>query len=99
MAGARAATASYTPDQRRPYALTGTIVVQRLLANDYTLEARYVYTKGVHLYTQERINVASPITASVNIPTYFSTPTAAQLAGDTRTLGSAPEHGGTRWYP
>ncbi len=84
---ARAAVASYTPDENRPYALTGTIGVQRLLANDYTLEARYVYTKGVHLYVQNRINVVSPLTDTDNIPTFFATPTAAQLAGLKTTVG------------
>jgi len=87
VAGARAAVASYTYDENRPYAMTATLGVQRLLANDYTIEARYVYTKGVHLYVQDRLNIASPVTASLNIPTYFSTPSSAQLAADTTTLG------------
>lgn len=102
VAGARAAVASYTPDQTRPYALTGTLGVQRLLANDYTVEARYVYTKGVHLYVQERLNIASLVSNSAYIPTYFSTPTAAQLAGDTLTLGqlqTTPVQGGTVQMP
>ncbi len=87
VAQARAAIASYTWDQNRPYALTGTLGVQRLLGRDYVLEARYVYTKGVHLWNQTRLNVVSPVTAANYIPTYFSTPTAAQLAADKLTLG------------
>src|SRR4029077_4163081 len=35
-AAARAATSGYTPDQMRPYALTYTLGIQRLLAHDYT---------------------------------------------------------------
>ena len=54
---------------------------------DYTFEARYVYTKGVHLYNQTRLNKTSPITATVNIPTYLSTPSAATLASLPYTLG------------
>ena len=88
MADARAATASYTFDQHRPYALTGTIGVQRLLGKDYTIEARYVYTKGVHLWNQTRLNIISPVTPTTVIPTYFTTPTAAQLAANTLTLGA-----------
>jgi hypothetical protein len=34
------------------------------------------------------LNVASPVTAALNIPTYFSMPSAAQLAADTTTLGT-----------
>ncbi len=54
VAQARAAVASYTWDQTRPYALTGTLGVQHVFAKDYTVEARYVYTKGVHLWNQVR---------------------------------------------
>ncbi len=87
-AQARAAIASYTWDQHRPYALTGSLSVQRLLGKDYVVEARYVYTKGVHLYNQTRLNVVSPVTATRNIPTYFTMPTAGQLSANTLTLGA-----------
>jgi hypothetical protein len=87
-AAARAATASYTFDYTRPYALTGTIGVQRMLAKDYTVEARYVYTKGVHLWNQTRMNIVDRVTPTNYIPTYFAMPTAGQLAADTRTLGA-----------
>jgi hypothetical protein len=87
-AAARAAISSYTFQQNRPYALTGTLGVQRLLGKDYTLEARYVYTKGVHLWNQTRLNIVSPLsTSGLSLPTYFTTPSAAQLAADTVTLG------------
>jgi len=87
VADARGAVAAYIFDQHRPYALTGTLGVQRLLAKDYTVEARYVYTKGVHLWNQTRLNIVSPVTASLNIPTYMLTPSASTLAGLTTTLG------------
>ena len=87
VADARAATASYTFDQTRPYALTGTLGVQRLLAKDYTIEARYVYTKGVHLWNQTRMNRITNVTATQNIPTYLAVPSASVLAADKTTLG------------
>jgi hypothetical protein len=87
VADARAATASYTFDQTRPYALTGTLGVQRLLAKDYTIEARYVYTKGVHLWNQTRMNIDSKVTATQYIPTYTSVPSASVLSADKTTLG------------
>ena len=62
--------------------------VQRLLAKDYTLEARYVYTKGVHLWNQTRLNFISPVTPTSFIPTYFTNPGASAFAGLTTTLGS-----------
>jgi len=86
-AQSRAAIASYTWDQNRPYALTGTLGVQRRMGKDYVLEARYVYTKGVHLWNQTRLNVVSPVTPTNSLPTYFSMPSAAQLSADKLTLG------------
>ncbi len=87
-AQARAQIASYIPNQNRPYALTGTFGVQRLLARNYTVEARYVYTKGVHLWVQEQLNRTSAVTPAQNIPTFLSMPTAAQLAALPLTLGT-----------
>jgi Carboxypeptidase regulatory-like domain len=101
-AAARASIASYTFDQHRPYALNGTLGVQRLIGKDYTLEARYVYTKGVHLWNQTRLNIVSPVTATHNLPTYLSAPSASQLAADTLTLGAlktTPMPGGTTDLP
>ena len=87
-AQARGAVASYTFSGQRPYALTGTLGVQRLLAKDYTIEARYVYTKGVHLWNQTRLNILSKVDPNHFIPTYFTQPSAATLAALTTTLGS-----------
>jgi hypothetical protein len=101
-ADARASIASYTFDQHRPYALNGTIGVQRLIGKDYTIEARYVYTKGVHLWNQTRLNIVSPVTATHNLPTYLTAPTASQLAADTLTLDAlqtTPLPGGTADLP
>jgi hypothetical protein len=86
-ASARNAASSYTFDQTRPYALTGTLGVQRLLGKDYTLEGRYVYTKGVHLWNQTRMNIVARATPAHYIPTYMSVPSLATLAGLTNTLG------------
>jgi hypothetical protein len=80
--------ASYTFDQTRPYALTGSLGVQRLIGKDYTLEARYVYTKGVHLWNQTRMNIISRVTPSQYIPTYTSMPSASTLASSSMTLGA-----------
>jgi len=86
-ADARAAVASYTFDQtNRPYAMTGTMGVQRLLGKDYTVEARYVYTKGVHLWNQTRLNIVAPVTPTDYLPTFLSMPSASQIAALTTTL-------------
>ncbi len=86
-AGIRSSVSSYTWNQNRPYALNGTLGVQRLLGKDYTVEARYVYTKGVHLYVQDRIGIVPQVTSTNYIPTFFSMPTAGQFAALGKTLG------------
>ena len=86
-ADARAAVASYTFGLKdRPYAMTGTLGVQRLLAKDYTIEARYVYTKGVHLWNQTRMNILSRVTPDDYLPTFLTMPSASQIAALTTTL-------------
>lgn len=89
-AEARAATAAFIPDQKLPYSIQWNFGIQHQFLNDYTVEARYLGTRGVHLDVQQRINESSPVTMSNSLPTFFSQPTAAQLAGLTRTLGDFP---------
>ena len=80
--------AAYTYDQVRPYAINYTLSVERMFAKDYTLEARYVGTKAVHLYVQDQINKVAKISNSLYIPTYTTMPSASTLAGLTTTLGA-----------
>jgi hypothetical protein len=78
---------TYSPDQKRPYAISYTFSVQRLLGKDYTIEARYLGTRGVHLLVQEQINRVGVVTPTRSIPVFFSTPTPAQLAALPYTVG------------
>jgi hypothetical protein len=90
-AEARAATAAYVPDQKLPYSIQWNFGIEHQFANNYTIEARYLGTRGVHLDVQQRINVLSPVTGANQLPTFFASPTAGQLAGLTRTLGDIPD--------
>jgi hypothetical protein len=87
-AQARAATSSYLPaNQQLGYALTWNFGVQHEFANDYTVEARYIGTKGVHLLFQDQINRNSLVTPTSNLPTYLQAPSQATL--DSLTLSTA----------
>ena len=97
-AAARAAMSGYTPDQMRPYALTYTLGIQRLLAHDYTLEARYTGTRGVHLLVQEQLNRISAVTASNNIPTFLTMPSPAALSALTLTTGALKAIQNNPWF-
>jgi hypothetical protein len=90
-AAARAATTSFIPDQKVPYALTWTGSYQRQFKRDWSLELRYVGTRGVHLITQNRINVLAkvdPLLGLSGLPTFLSAPTQAQLDAMTLTLAT-----------
>lgn len=85
---ARGNTSSYITDQIRPYSINYTLGIQHVFHEDYTLEVRYVGTRGVHEWVQQRINITSPVTAASHLPTFLTPPTASQLAGLNLTLGA-----------
>ena len=94
VAGLRANTGSFVPDQLLPYSINYNFGIQKVFAKDYTLEIRYVGTKGVHQIIQQQLNKLSPVTATRNIPTFLSAPSLATLRslplslGDLRSQGS-----------
>jgi len=79
--GARAGTSAWIPDQQVPYSLTYTASVQREFGQTWGLELRYLGTRGIHLLTQNRINIQPRVTDTKFIPTFFDTPTASDLSG------------------
>jgi len=80
VAAARAATSAWIDDQEIPYSLTYTGSIQRQFAKDYSLEVRYLGTRGVHLLTQNRINRQNKVGNGLSgLPTFLTAPTQAQL--------------------
>jgi hypothetical protein len=80
VASQRAATANYVVvNQLDPKSITWTLGVQHQFLRDYTLEVRYVGTRGMHLNTQERLNRQARTTSSVFLPTYTAAPDQAAL--------------------
>jgi hypothetical protein len=78
-ADARAATSSYIPHQVLPYSIQWTLGVQRQLRNDYTVEVRYVGTRGVHLLVQNQMLRVAPVQPDRSLPTYLNRPSQAAL--------------------
>lgn len=77
---ARAATGSWVPDQEVPYSLTWTGSFQRQFGTNWSAEVRYLGTRGVHLLTQNRINIQARVGNGLSgLPTLFTTPTQAQI--------------------
>lgn len=84
---ARAATASWIPDQEIPYSLTWTGSFQRQFYKDYSLEVRYLGTRGIHLLTQNRINRQNKVGNGLSgLPTFLAPPSQAQLDALTLSL-------------
>ena len=97
-AAALGVLSSITYGGKRPYGITYNFGVQKVFHKDYTLEVRYVGTKGVHLWTQTRENIDSLVSANNYIPTYFTMPSLATLASEPKTLGQVKSYivpGGT----
>lgn len=77
---ARGATSAFIPDQEVPYSVTYTLSMQRQFLKDWSVEGRYLGTRGVNLLTQNRINVQNRVSPTLSgLPTFFSQPTQAQI--------------------
>ena len=79
---ARAATSAYLPDQVPPYAETYTLTIQRTFGSNYTAEIGYVGTRGIHLPTQDQLNIQPRVTAQNQLFTQLiGTPVVTAAAG------------------
>ncbi len=83
---ARVSTAGYIPDQKLPYSESWNLGVQHIFANKYTVEVRYVGTRGIHLPVQQRINRQAKTSSSLFLPMYFTAPSQATLDSLTTTF-------------
>ena len=77
---------AYDDKLRTPYYQNWNFSIQRSFGKNAVLELRYVGTKGVHLYNQSRLNIGARVDQTNFIPTYFTNPGNAVLAGLPRTL-------------
>ncbi|MBZ5654326.1 MAG: TonB-dependent receptor [Acidobacteriia bacterium] len=95
-ATARASTSNWIPPQTRwPYSINWNLGIQHSFAKDFTVDIRYVGTRGVHLDVQDRINRRSLVSSSAFLPTYLQQPSQAELDGLTTTLAGLQAPGST----
>ena len=78
-AEARASTSSFIPDQVPPYSIQWTLGAQHQLHGDYTVEVRYLGTRGVHLLVQNQMFRFAPIQPRNSLPTFLTPPSQATL--------------------
>jgi hypothetical protein len=81
-------TTAVQVNQLDPKSLDWTLGVQHTFWKDYTVEARYVGTRGIHLNVQSIITLQPIVTAANHLPTYVgNTPSQAVLDASTLNLG------------
>jgi hypothetical protein len=78
-ADARANTSGFVPDQKLPKSIQWNLSVQRVFRQNYTVELRYLGTRGISLPIQQRINEQPVVTPKNALPLYYSAPSQAQL--------------------
>jgi hypothetical protein len=88
LAQQRADTSAYLPNQIVPYAETYTLTVQRTFGTNYTAEVGYVGTRGIHLPTQDQINVQPRVTTANQLFTLANGTSTLVPAGGASTLAS-----------
>ena len=90
IAAQRKATSAFLPDQTlSPKSIDWTLGVQHTFGKDYTVEVRYLGTRGIHLPTQIQLNKQAVVTPSFFLPTYTNNvPTQAALDASTINLGT-----------
>ncbi len=80
VAAQRAATSAFLPQfQDLPKSINWSLGVQHTFWSDYTVEVRYVGTRGIHLPAQIQLDRESVVTPTNSLPTYFSAPDQATL--------------------
>jgi hypothetical protein len=80
VASQRFATSNHiVVNELSPKSFQWTLGVQHTFLKDYTVEVRYLGTRGVHLNTQERINRSPRTNDTVFLPTYVTAPDQATL--------------------
>ncbi|MCU1252437.1 MAG: Cna domain protein [Edaphobacter sp.] len=85
----RKSTSALLPDQVLPYAETYTLTIQRTIGSAYTAEIGYVGTRGIHLATQDQINVQPKATTTNQLGTVVNGSTTLVGAGSGATTLAA----------
>jgi hypothetical protein len=83
---ARAHTGAFIPDQQPPRAYQWNLGIQHVWRENYTVEVRYLGTRGTDLPVQNRLNVQNVVTPQNALPVYMQAPSQSTLDGLTSTL-------------
>ena len=96
-ATARRTTSTYIQHQHLPYSIQWTLGIERVIARDYSLNVRYLGTRGVRLFTQSLLPVVARANPGRSLPTYLQRPVASGdrcVAAHARRHRKQPGHAG-----
>lgn len=86
---ARANTGAFLPiNQKLPKSIEWSLGIQHTFWNDYTVEVRYLGTRGIHLPTQIQLDKQPKVSSTLNLPTYLTAPDQATLDASTVDLAT-----------
>ena len=78
-ASARALTSAFTQDQHLPYSIQWNAGFETVVAEHYTVSARYLGTRGVRLFTQAVLPLVARANPGLSLPTFFARPPQSEL--------------------
>jgi len=85
-ATARASTSSFLPaNVKYPYAESWNFGIQHVFKGNYTLDVRYVGSRGVDLNVQNRLNFVPGVNSATGVPTYIQPASQATVDGLTNS--------------
>ncbi|MBM3735679.1 MAG: TonB-dependent receptor [Acidobacteria bacterium] len=98
-ATARASTSAFIPDQQRPYSVQWTLGVQHGFAHDYTVEVRYLGTRGIHLPQQVQLNRRALVGSeeATQLPVFLQRPSDAQIDALRTTMADVMSFNTNTW--
>ena len=88
IAAQRAATAAFVPNQVTPYAESYSLQIERSFASSYTASVQYIGTRGIHLPTQDQINVQPKVTAANQLFTSLNSASTVNTGAGVSTLAN-----------
>jgi hypothetical protein len=92
----RAQTGGFLPDAKRPSSYQWNLGIQHVFHENYTVDIRYVGTRGLHLTVQDQLNRQPVVNAANALPVYYTAPSQATLDSLTNTLSALTTAYGNR---
>ncbi len=83
---ARSLTSAFIGDQHLPYSIQWNVGIERVVARQYTLSARYLGTRGVRLFTQAILPLVARANPQRTLPTFYQRPPQSELDALSLTL-------------